>query len=139
MDFIVPDKESQSFSDANYCGLFHFRFWHYGKWVDVCVDDFLPVNKKGKLIFCRNKQEPNEFWAALFEKAYAKLYGGYHNLIGGFLNEAFVDLTGGVPHRFELFDFDPLELWKIMKDCENNSVIGVSTHANDSDGLVGHQ
>jgi hypothetical protein len=36
------------------------------------------------------------------EKAYAKLHGTYEMLNGGQMNEALVDLTGGVSQKFHL-------------------------------------
>lgn len=54
-----------------YTGIFHFNFWWYGRWVEVIVDDFLPTDGY-RLVYASNREEPNEFWAALLEKAYAK-------------------------------------------------------------------
>ena len=59
---------NQTFDEKNYAGIFHFRFWIYGVWCDVVVDDYLPVWGDDTLAFCSNKEEPNEFWAALLEK-----------------------------------------------------------------------
>ena len=68
-DFLVqvvpPD---QSFDEDKYAGIFHFRFWLYGSWYDVV----LPFTSDNKPVYCRNDVDPNEFWASLLEKAYAK-------------------------------------------------------------------
>ncbi|XP_021708586.1 calpain-A isoform X4 [Aedes aegypti] len=139
---VVP--EDNSFED-DYAGIFHFRFWQYGRWVDVVIDDRLPTYR-GELIYMRSS-EKNEFWSALLEKAYAKLHGSYEALKGGTTCEAMEDFTGGVTEMYDLKDQTPPNLFAIIeKGFQRNSMFACSiepdphvTEAETREGLIrGH-
>ncbi len=77
----------QAMYGPDYAGIYHFRFWISGSWYDVVIDDRLPVSAANELLFCQNKQQPNEFFGSLLEKAYAKVCLSYENLDGGFTTD----------------------------------------------------
>ncbi|XP_051881416.1 LOW QUALITY PROTEIN: calpain-2 catalytic subunit-like [Pristis pectinata] len=121
-DHVVPPDQD---FHRNYCGIFHFRFWYFGDWVDVVVDDRLP-NARNQLIFVRSCEE-NEFWCALLEKAYAKLYGSYGDLHMGQIAEAMVDFSGGIKLEI-LLKSPPPDLWKMLRTAISlGSFVGCST------------
>ncbi|XP_042565614.1 calpain-1 catalytic subunit-like [Clupea harengus] len=124
MEQIIP--MDQSFQEGEgYVGLFHFRFWRFGKWVDVVIDDKLPLID-GRLVFVRSKT-PNEFWAALMEKAYAKVCGSYADMNAGTVSEALMDFTGGIHRTFKL-DEAPPDLWDIiLRAAQSKSLMGCGT------------
>ncbi|KAJ0061642.1 hypothetical protein NL108_005750 [Boleophthalmus pectinirostris] len=92
---VVP---KQSFDD--YAGIFHFRFWRFGKWVDVVIDDYLPTYQNQFLSV--HSKSTNEFWVPLMEKAYAKVCGSYADMTAGYTSEACKDMTGGLSLDFPL-------------------------------------
>ncbi|KAF5926402.1 hypothetical protein HPG69_015600 [Diceros bicornis minor] len=136
---VVPP--GQGFQDG-YAGAFHFQLWQFGRWVDVVVDDRLPV-REGKLMFVRSDQR-NEFWAPLLEKAYAKLHGSYEVMRGGHMNEAFVDFTGGVGEVLYLRQDSPGLFSALRHALAKESLVGATALSDrgeyrTEDGLVkGH-
>ncbi|XP_060918647.1 LOW QUALITY PROTEIN: calpain-1 catalytic subunit-like [Labrus mixtus] len=111
--------------EEDYCGLFHFKFWRFGRWVDVVIDDKLPTID-GRLIFVHST-DPTEFWPALLEKAYAKVCGSYADMNAGTPAEAMVDFTGGV-HVCVQLQTPPPNLWELMcRAGQSKSLMGCGT------------
>ncbi len=61
--------EDKDFTMSTY---FRFRFWQFGSWVEVCVDDRLPSCRGRPIGLSCADPTMGEFWPALLEKAYAK-------------------------------------------------------------------
>ena len=117
-----------------------------GKPQIVIVDDYLPVNKDTKkLIYAQSKK--NELWVSLLEKAWAKVNGGYANIIGGTPKDALEFLTSfnSLTFETESKDKDDLPEYKIeiVKHLQaadkNTSIISCTTSSKgnaDNFGLI---
>ncbi|XP_034054520.1 calpain-1 catalytic subunit-like [Gymnodraco acuticeps] len=114
----------------NHAGIFHFRFWRFGKWVDVVIDDYLPV-MNNQLLSVRSTKG-NEFWAPLMEKAYAKVCGSYTDMNAGLPSEACKDFCGGVNVDYKLQEVHSAghddKLWRSLSNASScNSMICCGT------------
>ncbi|KAK3588059.1 hypothetical protein CHS0354_012105 [Potamilus streckersoni] len=84
-------------------GVFHCRFWRFGEWEDVHIDDYLPVIYGDTPWGAKSRDDKNEMWPSLVEKAFARFHGNYNAIYGGQPGDAYLALTGGVS---EYIDFD---------------------------------
>ncbi|XP_060688066.1 calpain-5-like [Hemiscyllium ocellatum] len=131
---VIPDWKKQDWNPKkpnNYAGIFHFRFWRFGEWIHVVVDDRLPTMDE-KLLFCHSSSK-EEFWSALLEKAYAKLAGCYEALDGGNTGDAIVDFTGSVAESIEVKNTkDSIQrhklFEKLLKVYNRGGLISCSIH-----------
>ncbi|XP_029924953.1 calpain-1 catalytic subunit-like [Myripristis murdjan] len=123
---VVPSD--QNFKDG-YAGIFHFRFWRFGKWVDVVVDDLLPT--RNFLPVSVSSKSGTEFWAPLMEKAYAKVCGSYGDMIAGNPSEAFMDFSGRVHMNYKLTK-QPSDLWDVMtRATQAKTMMGCATYGQE--------
>eukprot|EP00939_MAST-03C_sp_MAST-3C-sp1_P002216 g2216.t1 len=96
-------------------GIVLCRFCKEGEWKFVLIDDRLPV-VGSRLCYCHH-DNTNIFWGPLIEKAYAKLHGGYAQIVGGRIQYASTDLTG---HFSDSIDLDR---WRREADADKDGKI----------------
>lgn len=135
---IIPKDGYQCGTDA-YDGVFHCRFWRFGAWVDVFIDDCLPVQQidGSDVPWGARSCDPDELWVSLMEKAFAKFHGGYKSVVGGWAGDAFISLTGGVAERVEIDDITRSALFKRVNNAlKCGSVIACSVPV-EKDGQMG--
>ena len=131
-------------TSKNEFGFYEISLFIDGKRQIVIVDDYLPAFKKSKKP-CYAQSNKNEIWVMLLEKAWAKVNGGYANIISGLPCEAleFLTGTGSLIYDLENLDGEDVEDYKyeIIKNVqladENNSLISCSTTSDSSIQRVG--
>lgn len=86
-----------------------------GGWQQFVLDEYFPSVQKGsKFELSFSKTDEKELWVILLEKAYAKAYGSYWDIIGGDPVHALRDLSGAPYDRIE--DFSDLDkAWEKLR------------------------
>ena len=131
--------------DTNRDGFYEIVLFIDGKPQIVIVDDYLPIDKTTRRP-CYAQSKGNEIWVMLLEKAWAKVNGGYANIISGLPCEALEFLTGFGSLSYDtekLTDIDDINEYKleIVKNVQianqNNCLISCSTSSSQNIERVG--
>ena len=113
-----PRRLSHVLGDATEDATVSFNFCYNGIWTTITVDRMVPVFNTGRRkeleAFARVKD--NVAFGPFIEKAYAKMYGYYAALNGGFMSEAFFDMTGCPTESIDLDEKVDIDmLWAQLK------------------------
>ena len=125
----------------NKYGYYEIILFIDGEWQIVFIDDYFPFYHKARQ-FAFSQPNYNEMWVMLIEKAWAKINGGYTNIIGGNVDESFKALTGFPTERFIHKEIDKYELFNNLEQAYvQGNLLTASSKQNifDNIGIVeGH-
>ena len=79
-------------------GIYGLNFYALGVPTTVLIDDTMPLDASGNLIFARESKD-GALWGPLLEKGFAKLFGTYENIVSGDASISIATLTGAPSER----------------------------------------
>jgi len=82
---------SKNTKELNDSHIYTFIFYVDGEKIDIHVNDLLPYFNG---YICYASTGSNELYIPLIEKAWAKIFNSYENIIAGTTSEAFRALSG---------------------------------------------
>lgn len=89
-------------------GIYKLNVCVSGKPQQIVIDDFIPVFEDNLSRAAFTRAQEGALWVLLLEKAYAKLRGGYGNIVSGFAHEVFSTFTvAPCLSHFIPLSFDP--------------------------------
>ena len=135
--YLIKEKfRTQKFNEEGY---YEVIFFIDGEWQVLFLDDYFPYDPRKKK-FAFATPHNNELWAMLLEKAWAKLNGGYSNIIGGIVSEPISSLTGFPTEYLAHKQLEEDEIYyKIEEGDKEGTIMSSASKGNDvveSRGLV---
>lgn len=120
-------------------GVYGVRLNVRGQWRTVVLDERFPTVGGKRFAYARPCGK--ELWVLLIEKAYAKLFGSYQAIEGGFVSVALAHLTGGTS---EIRPFKDSKHWtasvasgafwtQLKADFEAGHLLGCGSNAGGND------
>ena len=101
-----------------------------GEFQTVFIDDFIPVVKGTSTPFF-TKTTTSELWGLLLEKAWAKVNGGYLNIVSCSIADFFRALTGVSCLTLNTKEEDIANIWNNVKEGLNNKWVMCATVKGD--------
>lgn len=116
--------------EINQEGFYEIVLFIDGEWQIIFVDDYFPVIK-GTKSFPFARPNGNELWVILLEKAWAKVNGGYANIISGWPSDALAAITGFATQRLNHKELAIDELWTNLKMADESDKIMCTSTKDD--------
>lgn len=110
-------------------GVYAVRFCLEGNWIGVIVDDYVPVDQYGRILFASSKDK-SEVWVALLEKAYCKHYRCYEMCDGGMPSQSIFTICGGCSGKLTIkkkHRADPSVYFKVLQVARSHGWLLTST------------
>ena len=128
-----PNLINQIFLTKEYnekTGLIKMILFIDGEYQIILLDDYFPVIKGTNIPFFLRTRNFG-IWVILLEKAWAKINGGYGNIILGWPNDIFRTFTGFSTEELIHHDNSIERLWNVIStSIQNNSLIVTHTYGN---------
>ena len=120
----VPNLINNLFKikEINSKGYYEVILFIDGQFQIVIIDDYLPIINDNE--FCFSPSINNEIWLCLLEKAWAKVNGGYANIIKGYAHHVFETLTGFPSLKLMHSSYEDSYIWEyIINSCKSRYII----------------
>ena len=127
--YLIKEKfRTQQFNEEGY---YEIIFFIDGEWQILFLDDYFPYDPR-KRTFAFARPHNNELWAMLLEKAWAKLNGGYSNIVGGIVSEPISALTGFPTEYLSHKNLEEEDIYsKIEEGDKEGTIMSSASKGND--------
>ncbi|XP_063688738.1 calpain-5-like isoform X2 [Bolinopsis microptera] len=131
---VMPDDQCPIAFEDDW-GIYKFRFWRYGNWTEVTIDDKLP-SVAGELLYSHTL-ENDEHWMCVMEKAYAKFNGCYDIINKIPLSDMLQHMTGGITETLTLRTVGSSEqLGCYVENCFKKRALILTTALKSKEGMM---
>ena len=127
--------------EYNKDGIYQIILFIDGEYQIVYVDDYFPCIKNSNVLYFM-KQSNFAFWSILIEKAWAKINGGYQNIINLWPYDLFKALTGSACDVLFHEELNNEQLFNVLYEIDKNNGLCISLTKNNNEvnkyGLISY-